>query len=104
MRRHLAFNGRVLMFRRHHLFVSLSVALLTGVLTAGCKDDTQATPRVTFESEIQAGTHAVKDCGQTGLWLNIGSFGNPALGRKDPNDPMSPLVDPVTPVDDGSQF
>ena len=91
------------MFRRHHFFVSLSVALVTGILSWGCKKDTQATPRVTFESEIQAGSHTVKDCGQSGIWLTIGSFGNPALGRMDPANPDSPLIDPVRPIDDGAQ-
>lgn len=38
----------------------------------------------------------------TGTWFTIGSFGNTALGRVDPNDPNSPLKDPVRPVDDGA--
>ena len=30
------------------------------------------------------------ECGQTGTWFTIGSFGNPALGRVTPEDPESP--------------
>lgn len=89
------------MYRPYHFVVSLSAALLVTVLSAGCKDDTQATPRITFDSDIKAGKHAVKDCGKSGPWFNIGSFGNPALGRVDPANPDSPLKDPVKPVDDG---
>jgi hypothetical protein len=87
------------MFRRQHLLVSLSVALVTAAL--GCKDDEQATPRVTFDSTISPGKHTSKECAQTGTWFTIGSFGNPALGKVNPDDPESPLKDPVRPVDDG---
>jgi len=91
------------MFRRQHLLVSLSVALVTSVLLIGCKNDTQATPRVTFDSSIRPGTHSSMECTQTGTWFTIGSFGNPALGRENAEDPESPLKDPVRPVDDGGQ-
>ena len=91
------------MFRRQHLLVSLSVALVTSILVIGCKNDTQATPRVTFDSTIKAGSHSSQECTQTGTWFTIGSFGNPALGREKPDDPESPLKDPVRPVDDGGQ-
>src|SRR5205823_6609463 len=39
-------------------------------------------------------------CQDTGTFLQIGSFGNPAAG----NNPDGSPVDPVTPVDDGSSF
>lgn len=96
------------MFRRHHLFASLSfvsLALITVALSAGatgCSTDQVSTPRVTFESEIQPGTHSAKDCGKTGTWFTIGSFGNPKLGRRDPANPESDLISPVVPVDDGA--
>jgi len=89
------------MFRRQHLIVSLSVVLVTAAVTSGCKDEVQATPRVTFDSSIALGKHSSKECTQTGSWFKIGSFGNPALGRTNPDDPASPLVDPVKPVEDG---
>jgi hypothetical protein len=89
------------MFRRQHLLVSLSVALLTAAFTSGCGTDVQATPRVTFDSSITPGTHSSTECTQTGSWFTIGSFGNPALGRENPDDPNSPLKDPVRPVEDG---
>lgn len=90
------------MFRRQHLLVSLSVALVTGALTAGCKDDVQATPRVTFTSRIGKGKHSPKECAQDGTWFEIGSFGNPGAGLENPDDPASPLKDPVRPVEDGA--
>ena len=89
------------MIRRQHLLVSLSVALVTSALA--CGEDVQATPRVTFDSSISPGKHSSKDCTQTGTWFTIGSFGNPALGRVNPDDKESPLVDPVRPVDDGGE-
>lgn len=96
------------MSRRQHLLVSFSVALVTSALAGGCKDDVQATPKVTFDSSITPGTHTKVDpetkspeCTQTGTWFKIGSFGNPALGRENPDDPASPLKDPVKPVEDG---
>lgn len=94
------------MLRRHHLFASLvraiPVALLIGVVSGGCSDPAQATPRVTFDSSVFPGTHKSSECGKTGTWFTIGSFGNPALGRKEPANPDSPLIDPVRPVDDGA--
>jgi hypothetical protein len=91
------------MFRRQHLLVSLSVALLTAAFTSGCGEVGQATPRVTFDSSISPGTHSSQECTQTGTWFTIGSFGNPALGQVNPGDPASPLKDPVRPVDDGGE-
>lgn len=94
------------MFRRHHSFAArgiCSLAILTGTVAAGCADEPQATPRVTFESQVIPGNHTQADCpGRTGAWLEIGSFGNPALGRKDPANPESELIDPVRPIDDGA--
>ena len=94
------------MFRRQHLLVSLSVALVTAALASGCKDDVQATPRVTFDSSTALGKHTSKECTQVGTWFKIGSFGNPNLGHEGKlpdgtDDPASPLKDPVKPVDDG---
>jgi len=60
-----------------------------------------AKPRVTFDSTIAPGTHTQVQCPRTGTWLTIGSFGNPAAGRVDPNDPTTPLQEPVRPVEDG---
>lgn len=94
------------MFRRHHSFATrgiCSLALVTGIAAVGCSDDPQATPRVTFDSEIGPGTHSPTECGKPGgTWLQIGSFGNPALGRVDPANPESDLIEPVRPVDDGA--
>jgi hypothetical protein len=92
------------MFRRHHLFASLSVALVTAVCIAssGCSDPEQATPRVIFTSEIAGGSHPASECGKSGLSLEIGSFGNPGLGRTS-DDPDAPFIDPARPIDDGSQ-
>lgn len=93
------------MFRHHSFAVRgiCSLALVTGIVSAaGCSDDPQATPRVTFDSQVTPGTHSSKECGKTGTWFQIGSFGNPALGRKDPADPESELIDPVRPVEDGA--
>jgi hypothetical protein len=92
------------MFRSKHLLASLGSALVLvlSLVAAGCADDEVSTPRVTFESDIKAGTHTVQECGQSGIFLVIGSFGNPALGREDPANPESPLKDPVRPVEDGA--
>ena len=94
------------MFRRHHSFAVrglCTLALGTGIVAAaGCSDEQQATPRVTFESTVTPGTHSSKECGKTGTWFTIGSFGNPALGRKVPANPESELLEPVRPVDDGA--
>jgi hypothetical protein len=97
------------MFLRHHLVASLvrvtslsALGLFIGVVSVGCSDPAQATPRVTFDSTVFPGKHKASECGKTGTWFTIGSFGNPALGRKDPTNPDSPLVDPVRPIDDGA--
>ncbi|MDB4935997.1 MAG: hypothetical protein JWP87_2969 [Labilithrix sp.] len=99
------------MFRRHHLSASLrsvrfaSVVLVTGLVAAsanGCSDPEQATPRVAFDSSVFPGKHPATGCGKTGTWFTIGNFGNPALGRMNPADPESPLIDPVVPIDDGA--
>ena len=90
------------MFRRQHVLVSLSVAFVASVLA--CSSDTQATPRLIFDSTVTPGSHTSTQCGQTGTWLTIGSFGNPALGRVNTQDPNSDLVSPPVPVDDGSDF
>ena len=89
---------------RNHLLASLgsAFALVASLVATGCADDEVSTPRVTFDSDIKAGTHAVKECGQSGIFFTIGSFGNPALGREDPANPESPLKDPVRPIDDGA--
>ncbi|MDB4946538.1 MAG: hypothetical protein JWP97_6072 [Labilithrix sp.] len=94
------------MFRRthaRHALVSLGAALVTSVLAAGCGDDTQATPRVIFDSQVTPGTHTTTECAQTGTWFTIGNFGNPAAGRSNPADPNSPLLVPPVPVDDGGE-
>jgi hypothetical protein len=100
------------MFRRHQLavrnsptlrFISVAfVAGVVGVSAYGCSDPAKATSRVAFDSQVQPGTHKSTECGQTGEWFTIGSFGNPALGRTNPDDPNSPLKDPVVPIDDGA--
>lgn len=89
------------MFRRHHLLAIASVASIIGATSAGCSDPAQATPRVTFDSQVNAGTHPQAGCGKTGIWFTIGSFGNPQLGHMNADDPNSPLIDPVRPIDDG---
>ena len=98
------------MFRRHQLslrFMSLAspAALVAGFVAMnanGCSDPQKAVSRVAFDSQIQPGTHKSTECGQTGTWFMIGSFGNPALGRTDPANPESPLIDPVVPIEDGA--
>lgn len=80
------------MFRRHHALSALSVLAFASVSTVGCSEEEQATPKVTFTSEITSGTHPSADCRETGPWLNIGSFGNVSTGEK------------VQPVDDGGEF
>jgi hypothetical protein len=97
------------MFRRHQLSANLrfaSVAFVTAIVAAsanGCSDPEQATPRITFESQVFPGTHKSTECGKTGTWFTIGSFGNPARGRVNPEDPESPFIEPVKPVDDGGE-
>ena len=92
------------MFRRQHLLVSLSVALFSLVIAGGCSENTQATPRVTFESSIAKGKHSSTECTQSGPWFGIGSFGNPGRGEKPSDDPDNhDLVDPLRPVDDGGE-
>ena len=80
------------MFRRHHALSALTVVAFVGVSTVGCSEDEQATPKVTFTSEITSGSHPSADCRETGPGLNIGSFGNVSTGEK------------VQPVDDGGSF
>ena len=89
------------MFRRQHVFALASIAAVIGATSAGCSDPAQATPRVTFDSQVTAGTHPTAGCGHTGEWFSIGGFGNPQLGHMNPDDPNSPLIDPVRPIDDG---
>jgi hypothetical protein len=86
---------------RHHLLASFSAVVFTVALSSGCSEDENPTPRVTFDSSIAPGTHKQAECPKTGLWFTIGSFGTPAAGRVDPNDPESPLKDPVRPVENG---
>jgi hypothetical protein len=88
------------MFRRQYLFAIASVASVVAATSVGCSDPAQATPRVTFESQVTAGGHPQSGCGKTGEWFDIGSFGNPQLGHVN-DDPNMPLIDPVRPVDDG---
>jgi hypothetical protein len=90
------------MFRRHHLFAIVSFGLVIGATSVGCSDPAQATPRVTFEGDVTAGTHPQAGCGKTGgsFLVTIGSFGNPQLGHMN-GDPAAPLIDPVRPIDDG---
>ncbi len=90
------------MFRRHHLFVLASIAAVVGATSVGCSTPAQATPRVTFESDVNAGAHPQAGCGKTGgsFGFTIGSFGNPQLGHMN-DDPNMPLIDPVRPIDDG---
>lgn len=93
------------MFRRYHSFAARGICSLTfvsGVVAAGCSEPQQAIPRVTFDSQLTLGTHSSRECGKTGAWFQIGSFGNPALGRKDPQNPESELIDPVRPVEQGA--
>jgi hypothetical protein len=83
----------------------MSLAFVAGVVALsanGCSDPEKAVSRVAFDSQIQPGTHKATECGQTGTWFTIGSFGNPALGRTDPANPESPLIDPVVPIEDGA--
>ncbi len=94
------------MFRRHQLSLRfMSLAFVAGVVAMsanGCSDPENAVSRVAFESLIQPGTHKPSECGQTGTWFTIGRFGTPRLGRTDPNNPESPLIDPVVPIEDGA--
>jgi hypothetical protein len=89
------------MFRRHHLFALVCSGLVIGAASVGCSDPAQATPRVTFDSQVSPGKHPAAMCGKTGTWFTIGSFGNPQLGHMN-GDPAAPLIDPVRPVDDGA--
>jgi len=91
------------MTRRTHALVALLAVTGIAVLSAGCSEDEQATPRVTFDSSIGVGSAGATKCPEkSGTWFTIGSFGNPALGRKDETNPESELVDPVRPVEDGA--
>lgn len=80
------------MVRLHHALSVLFALAAAGASTTGCSDDEKATPRVTFHSEVTAGGHTKQECPETGIWFDIGSFGNPATGEK------------VQPIDDGGQF
>ncbi len=82
-----------------------AIVLVVPAVIGGCSSDKKATARVTFDSDIQAGSHTVsKDpetaCMDDGPFLAIGSFGNPGAGKNPDGSP----VDPVTPVDDGTGF
>jgi hypothetical protein len=91
------------MFRSHHLIASLVVVGVSASLSAGCAEDEIATPRVVIDSTISPGSgRTAKECPETGSWFQIGSFGNPAAGKVDENNPESPLKDPPRPVDDGA--
>jgi hypothetical protein len=85
------------MFRRHQALVAALVLALPAVIA--CSSDKKATPRVTFESQVGPGSHGT-DCTETGQWVSIGSFGNPAAGTNPDNTPKEPVV----PVDDGGSF
>ena len=91
------------MFRPNHLLASLgsAFALVGSLVATGCSDDPVATPRVTFDSDIKGGTHASADCGQSGAFLTMGSFGTPGI-YKVQGDPASGLMDPVRPVENGA--
>jgi hypothetical protein len=89
------------MFRRQHAVVLGLATLLVSVAAQGCSSDTQATPRVTFDSTISAGSHKTTDCLESGPWFKIGSFGNPGAGT----DPATGKpVDPVAPVENGGTY
>lgn len=82
-----------------HLVVVGLATLLLPVLVPACSSDSKANPRVTFESSISPAGHSAADCPETGVWLKIGSFGNPAAG----NGPDGKPLDPVHPVDNGGE-
>jgi hypothetical protein len=90
---------------RRHLLGLTSFALLSPLVVGACSKNTQATPRVTFTSQISPGSHVMDDpngasaCKQSGVWLNIGDFGNPGAGTDG-----GMAVQPVVPVDDGGSF
>lgn len=90
------------MFRRRHFFISLFAVSTAAALTAGCAEDEKAIPRVVFDSTIVPGKHSSAECSEKGTWFKVGQFGNPALGREDPNNPESPLKDPPKPVESGT--
>lgn len=81
------------MFRRHHVLSAVTALAATGLFAAGCGEDEKATARVTFTSEVTAGTHGVADCPETGTWFTIGSFGTPGAVGEDgkPSDPVKPV-------------
>lgn len=80
------------MFRRHHAISALFVLAVSGLGALGCSEDAKATPRVTFRSEVTAGSHSKAECPESGKWFDIGSFGNPATEES------------VKPIDDGGDF
>jgi len=70
---------------------------------AACTTAAEApTPRAVFQSSVFVGTHSGKECGQTGSWFKVGSFGAPELGTVDPNNASSDLASPPRPVEDGA--
>ena len=56
-----------------------------------CKDKEVATPRAVFESTVEAGSHTTAECGKTGTFFSIGSFGAPGDDEQ-----------PPAPIDDGA--
>lgn len=88
--------------RRHHLPSFALAALLVTALSTGCGEDEQAPPRVVLTSSVSVGSAGSERCPEAGTWFTIGDFGNPALGRENPDDPNSELISPVKPVEDGA--
>ncbi len=74
--------------RIRHVLASGLVALTV----FACKDKEEATPRVVFDSVLPAGMHATAECGTTGTFFNIGSFGAPG----DEEQPPQPIEDGAT--------
>ena len=85
-------------FVRHRL-VAVTLVLVAPAVVGACSSDKKATARVTFDSSISPGSHTM-DCKETGEWLQIGSFGNPAQGTNPDGSPVAPVI----PVDDGGSF
>lgn len=80
---------------------SLGLAALvasTAALLPGCGDDPEpAVARVILVSQISRGTNG-QNCQLDDDWVVIGGFGNPTTG------PDGQIVNPPTPVDNGSTF